>query len=130
MDQAGGDDDMHCQNCFAKYDTELHLPRVINQCGHTICSFCLSNEITKARKLNNFIFLCPEDKVQIDLYQKSTESFTVNQLLVRMICREKKTSCSQKREQFNLMPVNVSLPKGIPKNSSMSLNFTKDLLGE
>jgi hypothetical protein len=30
-----------CQICFNKYDSDLHCPRILPSCGHTICTTCI-----------------------------------------------------------------------------------------
>src|SRR4051794_26598880 len=36
-----------CPFCSSQYDETTHLPRVLVDCGHTICTQCLTNVLTQ-----------------------------------------------------------------------------------
>ena len=49
---------LKCPICNNLYDSSLHIPKILINCGHTICSFCISIKIHE--NLNNEI-ICPYD---------------------------------------------------------------------
>ena len=36
---------LKCPICKNAYDSSLHIPKILINCGHTICSFCISLKI-------------------------------------------------------------------------------------
>ena len=48
----------NCVICHFPFDDSIHLPRILNKCGHTVCSLCISKNFLS--KQNN-TFSCPKD---------------------------------------------------------------------
>jgi len=48
-----------CPVCNKEYDLENQVPRVIPDCGHTICSHCILQNLAASKWLQ---FHCPLDK--------------------------------------------------------------------
>jgi hypothetical protein len=40
--------DINCAVCFNIYDTKVHQPRILTNCGHTLCEECLRNCVVVA----------------------------------------------------------------------------------
>ena len=47
----------NCVMCHSSFDNSIHLPRLLSQCGHTICSLCISRKLLS----NNNTLSCPKD---------------------------------------------------------------------
>ena len=81
-------DETKCPLCKNQYDEETRIPRILLNCGHSICSLCISkfNETQTSLK-------CPEDNTE---YQNiSLSSFPINKALIRLlhkISESKKTT--------------------------------------
>ena len=53
-------DNLDCPICHKPYNEYENIPRMLPDCGHTFCSLCLSQQLSKIDKEGTF--LCPEDK--------------------------------------------------------------------
>jgi len=40
---------MECSQCQAPYDQGQHTPKILIKCGHTLCSFCITEQVEKLR---------------------------------------------------------------------------------
>ena len=47
----------NCIVCHFPFDDSIHLPRMLNNCSHSVCSLCLSKSILSKSKT----FICPKD---------------------------------------------------------------------
>ena len=83
--------EVKCPICKNDYDSSHHTPRILINCGHTICSSCLNTKITSKQ------FTCPEDNV---LYEniESIEKFPINKSLIKLIESKPKTTTTTKKK--------------------------------
>ena len=51
-------DKYHCPNCLLMFDTKNHLPHLLPDCSHSLCSYCLNLQIHEHPNL----VICPIDK--------------------------------------------------------------------
>jgi len=74
---------LQCSVCFNDYDLSIHLPKVLPNCGHTVCSKCLSD------LLGNTEPKCPMDQKLIcknsSPTQRNIENFPLNFSLRHLI---------------------------------------------
>ena len=77
----------NCIICHYPFDDSVHLPRILYNCSHTVCSLCLSKSILSKSKT----FICPKDNT---IYSniESIDNFTINQMLLDCIIEENKIS--------------------------------------
>ena len=70
-------DKFHCPKCKLLFDSLNHLPRILPQCSHSLCSFCINEQLQQSEK--NVI--CPIDNT---LYEKISgiNFFKENQNLI------------------------------------------------
>jgi hypothetical protein len=43
-------EELQCTICSQEYDTEERTPRLLPDCGHTLCTKCLKDLLEKAEK--------------------------------------------------------------------------------
>ena len=71
-------DKYHCPNCLLMFDTQNHLPRILPECNHTLCSYCLNLQLHE----NKNKIICPIDhKEYTDINEISTH-FKENSILL------------------------------------------------
>lgn len=51
------DFELNCMRCKLEFDTMIKIPKMIINCGHTLCNQCLL-DLSKQKKP----YVCPEDK--------------------------------------------------------------------
>lgn len=51
--------ELSCMKCSNSFNTAERIPRLLAECGHTLCSVCVE-ELIKASA--NGTFECPDDK--------------------------------------------------------------------
>jgi len=84
-------DETKCPLCNQQYNEETLIPRILLNCGHTICSQCISSSENTKTSLK-----CPEDNTE---YQNiSLTSFPINKALIRLL---HKISESKKENKEN-----------------------------
>lgn len=91
---------LNCPVCYCEFNEDEQLPRVIPQCGHTICSKCLSMilQVPETAK-------CPLDNNKFLSHEASVEAFPVN-FVVRQLFEEKpaaKKVCAAHQEKLRLV---------------------------
>lgn len=79
-----------CKFCSSEFDLEEHRPRMITECGHSICLLCLKQKIEKELDIN-----CSEDNLVIKTKNKGLESFPQNVILIKYIQKSKTTAKEQ-----------------------------------
>ena len=79
---------LKCPICKNAYDSSLHIPKILINCGHTICSFCISLKIHENEEHK---IICPNDLI---IYNNitSVDLFTKNRSLLDLIEIEKKNN--------------------------------------
>ena len=102
------DDLLHCNICIEKFNQTSRIPRVL-KCGHTFCSFCLSN-ISKLPNCN--LILCPIDKTQGSL-NLIIEDIPINRVIIDII---------DSTDTLNFDKLSLEDPK-INVNKSIQLNL-------
>ena len=72
-------DETKCPLCKQFYNEDNRIPRILLNCGHTICSDCILNSINSSKMLK-----CPEDSTE---YQNisSQSLFPINKALIKLI---------------------------------------------
>ena len=55
-------DKYHCPKCKLLFDSLNHLPRILNTCNHTVCSYCINEQLHNTPKK----LCCPIDNVLYD----------------------------------------------------------------
>lgn len=73
-------DKLKCPICHNSYDSSIRVPKILINCGHTICSVCLNTKILE----NEGKITCPED---LTLYEDidSSDFFPTNKSLLQIV---------------------------------------------
>jgi len=114
-------DDFICTLCFCQYDKEEHLPLMIPKCGHTFCTKCVKEMISKLSDFEDFV--CPEDKHSMRLLTKDISEFPQNLALLRLLDKKaasannEKNSDSISREGQSIRRFNKSSSNKSPSSS-------------
>ena len=87
--------EVKCPICKNDYDSSVHTPRILINCGHTICSSCLNTKITENKSKQ---FTCPEDNVVYENIE-SIEKFPINKSLIKLIESKPKTTTTTKQKK-------------------------------
>ena len=66
-----------CPKCSSLYDKSLHIPLILPNCNHSICSKCICEMIIK----NNNCIVCPIDK-KVNKEIKSLKNLQINKNLI------------------------------------------------
>ena len=99
-------DETKCPSCNLQYDEEIRIPRILLNCGHTICSQCISLSENAQTPLK-----CPEDNTE---YQNiSLISFPINKALIRLLHKisESKYIIPNKQSFNKTSPQNFRIQK-------------------
>ena len=67
-------DKYHCPNCLLMFDAKNHLPHLLPDCSHSLCSYCLNLQIHEHPNL----VICPIDKKEYN----NIKNFKENSLLL------------------------------------------------
>ena len=73
--------ELECNFCSRNFDTKNRKPRLIFQCGHTICNYCLNRYLDSTQES----FICPLDENPILMKNKNIESFPINFYVLRKV---------------------------------------------
>ena len=70
-------DKFHCPQCKLLFDSLNHLPRILPSCSHSLCSYCINDQLLKNEKK----VVCPVDNI---IYEKISgiNFFKENQNLI------------------------------------------------
>ena len=99
-------DETKCPLCNNQYDEETRIPRILLNCGHSICSLCISkfNETQTPLK-------CPEDNTE---YQNiSLTSFPINKALMRLLHKISESKKNNEENSLIKIPI-IKTPKTSP----------------
>ena len=72
---------LQCPVCLDNFNLVENLPRMLKQCGHTVCTKCIQN------LLRNSDFRCPLDKKRLPGREKNIDAFPIN-FTVRQLVEE------------------------------------------
>ena len=67
-------DKYHCPKCKLLFDCNNHIPRILTSCSHSICSYCLTEQLHKTPKSIS----CPIDMIvynevdSINIFKENT----------------------------------------------------------
>lgn len=73
-------DKIKCPICHNNFDSSIHVPKILINCGHTICAVCINGNLLE----NDHKITCPED---LTLYEnlESAEFLPTNKSLLQLI---------------------------------------------
>lgn len=73
-------DKIKCPICHNSFDSSIHVPKILINCGHTICAVCINGNLLE----NDHKITCPED---LTLYEnlESAEFLPTNKSLLQLI---------------------------------------------
>ena len=100
-----------CILCHIPFDDTIHLPRILNKCGHTICSLCISKKLL-SNKWNTFS--CPKDNI---IYSKigNIDYFKINKDILEKIKENKydtstNNNMNDSSKFDNILSEKISIP--------------------
>lgn len=64
---------MNCPNCFNKYSEEIYIPRILNNCGHTICEVNIKRLKKKIINFSLFYF-----RIALRKHQKNQKKIPIH----------------------------------------------------
>ena len=74
---------MECEKCDTNFDLNIHRPKILINCGHTLCQNCL-NDIQN--DTDEDYFFCPFDNTQYTVGQ----NFMDNMILIKPLKVQRK----------------------------------------
>lgn len=79
-----------CQICFNNFNFERNLPRILGQCGHTVCMLCIEKMIKETKEKfkdwDRWLLKCPFDQIgHLLTPETKAEHFPKNFILIEMI---------------------------------------------
>ena len=105
-------DELKCPLCKTTFNQTDNLPRLLINCGHTLCSKCISQSLTQ----NNNTITCPEDSSTYENVTNIDISFPKNIYLLKLI---------QKSEALISSPKSTSKSKLIESIKKATTRSTK-----
>ena len=105
---------LKCPICNNLYDSSLHIPKILINCGHTICSFCISIKIHE--NLNNEI-ICPYDLLANNNIT-SADLLPTNRSLIDLIENIDKNE-KNKNLEINISPLENTTSDFLRKSNSI-----------
>lgn len=92
-------DRFSCNVCSVDYDTTKHAPRILVDCGHTLCSQCLTRILTDPK-----LKKCPFDNRPFNTSQTLLNNFPFNYALIALFEEENKQNlCKIHNEKLTLV---------------------------
>ena len=102
-------DETRCPLCKQQYDEDIRVPRILLNCGHTICSLCITSSINSSIELK-----CPEDNTEYK--DISLSSFPINKALIRLLQKISESKNLNISKESSLTKIlNIKTPKTSPK---------------
>lgn len=89
---------MDCPNCKAFYNESDHIPRLLIQCGHSICERCSSSLYA------NYTIICPDCKTSN--YASSLQNFPKNLALLLINKSKIKKNANSMNLECNSVQIN------------------------
>ena len=114
-------DETKCPLCKQLYNEDIRIPRILLNCGHTICTNCISNNINTSS-----ILKCPEDSTE---YPNITfvSCFPVNKALMKLVHKiSENKKQSDKPKNINLEVLNNFLNSSSEASPNKGLNTTRN----
>ena len=112
-------DERKCPSCKMLYKEDNNIPRILLNCGHTICSNCILNSINSSKVLK-----CPEDSTEYENIS-SLDSFPINKALIKLLHKIADNK-KQKENTKNLINIKNNFPTSSPSGSpSKGLNTAR-----
>lgn len=110
-----------CFLCNFPFDESIHIPRILPNCNHSICSLCLTNSLQPQKDS----FLCPKDNITYSNI-RSIDYFKINTILLEKIYQSKKNKLSyiKYHSQKNLTTEKEKDQKEKTHHSNKSKNDT------
>ena len=100
-------DETKCPLCKILYNEDNRIPRILLNCGHTICSSCILNSINSSA-----ILKCPEDSTEYENIS-SLESFPINKALIKLLHK----ISDNKKQKENPKNSNINIINNFPSPS-------------
>ena len=124
--------DLKCKICFEEFSLKKNIPKILGQCGHTICELCLEKQIYFTKKnyktFSHWFLKCPFDKKSL-LINKDTKSknfprnFVICEILEKIDLKEK----NKKKEKVENKNENEKKVENKNEKKEIPLNSMKEL---
>ncbi len=105
---------LKCPICNNLYDSSLHIPKILINCGHTICSFCIS---IKIHENSNNEIICPYDLLANNNIT-SADLLPTNRSLIDLIENFDKNE-KNKNLEINISPLENTTSDFLRKSNSI-----------
>ena len=114
-------DEIKCPLCKQLYNEDIRIPRILLNCGHSICTNCISNSIKASS-----ILKCPEDSTEYPNIT-SVSSFPINKALMKLVHKifENKKQ-NDKAKNKNIDVLNNILNSSSEASPNKGLNTTRN----
>ena len=90
----------NCLICHYPFDDSIHLPRILNECEHTICSLCISRRLLSSNKT----FICPKDNIVLSNIE-SVDDFKINENILDKIKQQKEKEKEKEKGNNNIKDI-------------------------
>ena len=123
-------DKYHCPKCKLLFDSMNHFPRILPSCNHSLCSYCINEEINKKEKH----VICPIDNI---LYEKisNINFFKENQNLIEQLQEKLNIPFNHNYEIsnddeifFDKSGIIMNSDKFSDTNNSLNLNINSSII--
>ncbi len=97
-------EDLLCLQCNLPYDEANRQPRILNNCGHTICLSCLHQAFKAFQLDQSYTLQCPDhscDEPSISLLHLKVSNFPRNMVLLKMLQKANLNSNSNANININ-----------------------------
>ena len=101
--------ELSCVKCHNLFNSTERVPRLLPECGHTLCSACIAGLLKGA---HGGVFECPEDKYQLvfdlkcrtscGMGKKQAEDFPKNQSLLQLLAKQAHAEKEREKEKENM----------------------------
>ena len=126
----------NCILCHYPFDDSIHLPRLLPNCAHSVCSLCLS----KASLHKSKTFICPKDNT---IYSniENIYTFKINQLILdnlkeedknnyendKLLKNESKKTLKTSRTKLDTVYTDTLLTNNLIFNNNSTSNFNTNI---
>ena len=113
-------DETKCPSCKQLYNEDIRVPRILLNCGHTICSNCISSSINSPS-----ILKCPEDLTEYPNIS-SLSSFPINKALMKLLHKiSENNKIKEKNINLNLNIIDKYQTNSPASSPSKGLNTAR-----